>query len=146
MGQPAFKLDDGTDEVPQSAAVIPLKTGPVRLAAEAGVPIIPVSVWGSHRLLTRGHGFSLRRAWRSPVRVHISEPIWHTAEADVAAETERLRAELQDGIDRGIADFEITPEPGAWWQPAHLGGGAMTEAERIAADQHDAATGRHSRG
>jgi 1-acyl-sn-glycerol-3-phosphate acyltransferase len=132
--------------VSRSYTVRDLKTGPVRLAAEAGVPIIPISVWGSHRLLTRGHGFSLRRAWRAPVRVHVSEPIRHTPDADVAAETQRLRAELQDGIDRGIESFPLTPEPGAWWQPAHLGGGAMTEAERIAADEHDTATGRYSRG
>ncbi|CAA9268783.1 MAG: Acyl-CoA:1-acyl-sn-glycerol-3-phosphate acyltransferase [uncultured Arthrobacter sp.] len=132
--------------VSRSYTVRELKTGAVRLAAEAGVPIIPVSVWGSHRLLTRGHGFSLRRAWRSPVRIHVSEPIRQTPDADVAAETEQLRAELQDGIERCIETFPLVPAPGEWWQPAHLGGGAMTEAERAAADAHDLATGRYSRG
>jgi len=29
------------------------KTGAARMAAEAGVPVIPVSVWGAHRLMTR---------------------------------------------------------------------------------------------
>ncbi len=43
MGQPAFKLDDGTDEVPQSAAVIPLKIGPVAAppAPRANLSVVP---------------------------------------------------------------------------------------------------------
>lgn len=132
--------------VSRSFTVRELKTGAVRLAAEADVPLIPVSVWGAHRLMTRDHAFSLRGLWRAPVRVHISEPIRHTPEADVVQETARLRAELQDGIDRGIADFPIDPPPGAWWQPAHRGGGAMTDAERAAADAQDRAAGRYRRG
>ncbi|ELT44518.1 lysophospholipid acyltransferase family protein, partial [Arthrobacter nitrophenolicus] len=54
--------------VSRSFVVRECRTGAVRMAAEAGVPVIPVSVWGTHRLLTRGHGFSLRRGWRAPVR------------------------------------------------------------------------------
>ncbi|MHA7239237.1 lysophospholipid acyltransferase family protein [Arthrobacter sp. TMS1-12-1] len=132
--------------VSRSYTVRALKTGAVRLAAEAGVPVIPVSVWGSHRLLTRGHGFSVRRAWRSPVRVHISPAIRHAPGLDVAEETEKLRQELQDGIETCIADFPVIPEPGAWWMPAHLGGGAMTGTEREAADLEDQKAGRHDRG
>lgn len=132
--------------VSRSFTVRELKTGAVRLAAEADVPLIPISVWGAHRLLTRGHPFSFRRAWGAPVRVHISEPIRHTADADILRETEQLRGELQDGIDRGIADFPIDPPRGAWWHPAHLGGGAMTEAERAAADIQEIAEGRYRRG
>ncbi|WP_026553322.1 lysophospholipid acyltransferase family protein [Arthrobacter sp. H20] len=131
--------------VSRSYTVRELKTGAVRLAVEAGVPIIPISVWGSHRLMSRGHKLSLRTVFRAPVRVHVSKPIWHDADADVTRETAQLRAELQDGIDRGTANFPIDPEPGAWWQPAHRGGGAMTEDERIAADAFDKASGRHER-
>lgn len=132
--------------VSRSYTVRALKTGPVRLAAEAGVPVIPISVWGAHRLLTRGHGFSLKRAWRSPIRLHIGPAIHHSPDVDVAEETERLRRELQAGIETCIADFPVTPAAGAWWMPAHLGGGAMTEAERDAADVADKKAGRHSRG
>ncbi len=135
--------------VSRSYCVRELKTGAVRLAAEANVPIIPVSIWGAHRLLSRGHGFSVRRAWRAPVRVHIGKPIRHSAaltDADVVQETKVLRTELQEGIDRCIADFPLQPEPRAWWMPAHLGGGAMTEEERIEADEVDRAEGRHRRG
>lgn len=132
--------------VSRSYTVRELKTGPVRLAAEAGVPVIPISVWGAHRLLTRGHGFSVRRAWKSPVRVHIGPAIHHAPGLDVAEETEKLRLELQDGITTCIADFPLTPGPAAWWMPAHLGGSALTDAEREAADIADRKAGRHDRG
>ncbi|TYC99050.1 1-acyl-sn-glycerol-3-phosphate acyltransferase [Arthrobacter echini] len=132
--------------VSRSYTVRALKTGAVRLAAEAGVPVIPVSVWGAHRLLSRGHGFSLRRAWKSPVRLHVG-PLLHPAPGlDVAEETGRLRRALQEGIETCIADFPVTPEPGAWWMPAHHGGGALTEDERDAADLADKKAGRHDRG
>ena len=132
--------------VSRSFTVRALKTGAVRLAAEAGVPVIPVSVWGSHRLLTRGHGFSVRRALRTPVRVHIGRALHHSADLDVLQETELLREELQHGIDTCIRDYPGTPEPGAWWMPAHLGGGAMTDSEREAADVADERAGRLDRG
>ena len=40
--------------VSRSFEVQPLKAGAARLAQEAGVPLIPVAVWGAHRILTKG--------------------------------------------------------------------------------------------
>jgi len=120
--------------VSRSFTVRDCKTGAVRMAAEAGVPLIPVSVWGAHRLLTRHHGFSPRRAWRAPVRIHVGRPLLPAdlpgPARDAQPATEQLRRVLQAGIDTAIADFPLTPGPGAWWMPAHLGGGAPTDAER----------------
>lgn len=120
--------------VSRSFTVRDCKTGAVRMAAEAGVPLIPVSVWGAHRLLTRHHGFSPRRAWRAPVRIHVGRPLQPAdlpgPARDAQPATEQLRRVLQAGIDTAIADFPLTPGPGAWWMPAHLGGGAPTDAER----------------
>lgn len=121
--------------VSRSFEVRECKTGAVRMAAEAGVPIIPVSVWGAHRIMTRHHGFSPRRAWRAPVRVHVGEPFTPDPGLDVPAATEALRRALQAGIDAGIADFPLKPAPGAWWMPAALGGGAPTEQERQRLDE-----------
>jgi 1-acyl-sn-glycerol-3-phosphate acyltransferase len=116
--------------VSRSFRVRECKTGAVRMAAEAGVPILPVSVWGAHRLMTRHHGFSPRRAWRAPVRIHVGEPLLPDPAVDAPAATARLREVLQAGIDAGIADFPLAPAPGAWWMPAELGGGAPTEEQR----------------
>ena len=74
--------------VSRSFRVRECKTGAVRMAAEAGVPVIPVSVWGAHRLMTRRHGFSPARAWRAPVRIHVGEPVAVDPSLDAAAATE----------------------------------------------------------
>ncbi|MFC5930164.1 1-acyl-sn-glycerol-3-phosphate acyltransferase [Cryobacterium melibiosiphilum] len=119
-----------------SFTVRALKTGAVRMAAEAGVPIIPVAVWGGHRLLTKNHKPSVREAFRVPVRFAIGEPIPVPRQADAAALTLELHTTLQ-----GLVDALQTSYPadgrGRWWQPAHLGGTAPTpeqaaivEAER----------------
>jgi len=107
----------------------------VRMAAEAGVPIIPVSIWGAHRLMTRRHGFSPARAWRAPVRIHVGEPLAVDPAQDAQQATETLRGALQAGIDACIADFPLAAAPGAWWMPADLGGGAPTDEERRRLDQ-----------
>ena len=125
--------------VSRSFRVRECKTGAVRMAAEAGVPIIPVSIWGAHRLMTRHRGFSPRRAWRAPVRIHVGEPILPDALPDPAHDaqpaTDALRDVLQAGIDAAIADFPLAPRPGTWWMPADLGGGAPTDEERQRLDE-----------
>lgn len=113
--------------VSRSFRVRGCRTGAVRMAAEAGVPIIPVSIWGAHRLMTRRHGFSPARAWRAPVRIHVGEPLRVDPARDARPGTEALRQALQAGIDICIRDFPLKPGPGAWWMPADLGGGAPTE-------------------
>ncbi|MET1088793.1 MAG: lysophospholipid acyltransferase family protein [Arthrobacter sp.] len=128
--------------VSRSFKVRECKTGAVRMAAEAGVPIIPVSVWGAHRLLTRGHGFSPRRAWRAPVRIHVGEPLHVPPDVDAEAATDQLRTRLQWGVDACMADFPLPAVPGAWWIPADLGGGAPTDAERQLLDAEDVLRGR----
>ncbi|MDF9750891.1 lysophospholipid acyltransferase family protein [Arthrobacter sp. ES3-54] len=127
--------------VSRSFTVRECKTGAVRMAAEARVPIIPVSIWGAHRLMTRHHAFSPRRAWRAPVRIHVGAPILPGSlpgpAEDARQATARLATTLQEGIDTGIADFPLQPAPGAWWMPAGLGGSAATEEERRRLDKAD---------
>jgi 1-acyl-sn-glycerol-3-phosphate acyltransferase len=50
------------------------KTGAVRMAIEADVPILPLIVWGAHRLWTKDHPRALGRN-RIPVAVVVGEPI-----------------------------------------------------------------------
>ncbi|MFP3463604.1 lysophospholipid acyltransferase family protein [Arthrobacter globiformis] len=128
--------------VSRSFRVRECRTGAVRMAAEAGVPLIPVSVWGAHRILTRGNGLPLHRIRRAPVRVHIGEPVHLAADIDAEAETARLRRTLQAGIDDAIASFPVAARPGDWWMPADLGGGAISEEERQRLDAADLARDR----
>ncbi|MEF3120740.1 lysophospholipid acyltransferase family protein [Kocuria flava] len=124
--------------VSRSFTVRPLRTGAVRLAAATGAPVVPVAVWGGHRMLTRGRGrLRLRDVWRTPVRVHVGELLRVAPGEDAAAASERLRAGLQAGIDRCTQSYPEVPSPGAWWMPAHLGGGAITAAEQVAHDARE---------
>ena len=50
---------------------------------------------------------------------------------------EHVRAALQAGIDRCIDSYPETPEPGAWWMPAHRGGGAITAEEQGERDERE---------
>ena len=75
----------------------PLKTGAVRMAAQAGVPVIPVVVWGGQRVLTKGQRFSLRRAWHSEIVISVGEPRYPSQDdaPDGEAETSALRTVLR---------------------------------------------------
>ncbi|MDO5663113.1 MAG: lysophospholipid acyltransferase family protein [Brachybacterium sp.] len=112
----------------RNAAVRPhaLRTGAVRLAAEAGVPLIPVSVFGGGRLLGGTEGFRWRRLWRAPISVVVGEPVRIGAEEDVREATERLQRMFSAGVDRALEIFPASLPIGAPWVPADLGGSAPT--------------------
>ena len=57
---------------PHPAALLQFKIGAAWLAARVRAPVVPVAVWGSERVWTRGRGW---RLWRRPrVYVHFGEP------------------------------------------------------------------------
>lgn len=104
------------------------KTGAVRMALEADVPIVPLIVWGAHRLWTKDHPRALGRR-KFPVTVEVGEPI---APAGTAAElSATLRTSMETLLRRAQADY---PAPaGEYWVPRRLGGSAPTieEARRL---------------
>ncbi|KRC62367.1 glycerol acyltransferase [Agromyces sp. Root81] len=119
--------------VSASFTVRELKTGAARLAAEAGVPIIPIAVWGGHRLMTKGRKVKFFERFGVPVSFAFGEPIAVTADEDPHTVTERLRATLQRMVDRLQAEYPVDGT-GKWWQPRSLGGTAPTPEEAAAAD------------
>lgn len=103
-----------------------LKTGAVRLAAEAGVPLIPVTIWGTQRIMTKGQPrdlFSKRH-----VSIVTSEPMYPTG-ADPVAETAELRARMEATLDQQIREYPDGMPAGAWWLPKAYGGSAPTLEE-----------------
>src|SRR5215218_2321824 len=69
-----------------------LKTGAVRIAATAGVPLIPVVLWGTQRLITKDHPRDLSRG--TAVTIRVGEPMSVTGE-EPTAETADLKRSLQ---------------------------------------------------
>jgi 1-acyl-sn-glycerol-3-phosphate acyltransferase len=108
----------------------PFRTGAVRMAQRAGVPVIPCVGWGSHRLVTTGRRFSPYRAWRIPVTVRYGSPIEFGPDEDAVACTARLHEEMERMLDEVQRDYPDGTPAGAWWVPARLGGGAPTSTSQ----------------
>ena len=119
--------------VSASFTVRELKTGAVRLAAEADVPIIPVAVWGGQRLLTKRHRIRFRERFGVPVAFAFGSPIAVGTDEEPHVATDRLRTSLQGLVDELQRRYPVDGT-GAWWQPRHLGGTAPTPEEAAAAD------------
>jgi 1-acyl-sn-glycerol-3-phosphate acyltransferase len=121
--------------ISRSFTVKPIKTGAVRMAAEAGVPIIPVTVWGSQRLWTKSQPRNLTQR-HIPVLIRAGQPFQPTLADDQDELTIDLRDRMTALLDQAQRDYPGAPGPGEdpWWLPAHLGGTAPTPEEAAAAD------------
>ena len=100
------------------------RTGAARMAALAGVPLVPSVSWGSHRLTTTGHPFSPREAWGIPVEIAFGEPLHPTADDDPTEVTIALRDRMRAMLHAVQERYPDGAPAGAWWVPARLGGGA----------------------
>ncbi|GAB3822436.1 lysophospholipid acyltransferase family protein [Kribbella italica] len=115
------------------------KSGTVRMAAAAGVPVIPMILWGTQRMLTKDHPKDFSR--HRNVSITVGAPISVTRQDDATEATEHLRTTMAGMLDETIRAYPEQPA-GAWWLPASYGGGAPTpeEAERL--DQEELARRR----
>ena len=107
------------------------KLGAVRIAAEAGVPLLPVVLWGTQRMMTKDHPRDFSRG--KTIAISVGEPL-HPTGADPEAETAVLHAVMAGLLDDVIRAYPAAEQPpGSWWLPASHGGGAPTleEAARL---------------
>lgn len=94
-----------------------IKSGAVRMAQAADVPLIPMCVFGGARILSYGHR-DLSRGTRVGITVGAPLPMTDDADADTVALRERMRELLDETVAR--YPFEGSP----WWVPQRLGGSA----------------------
>lgn len=121
--------------ISRSFLIKDLKTGAVRIAAAAGVPLVPVVHFGAHRIQTKDHPRDLSR--HKTIMIKCGEAMHPTGD-DPVAETAELHRRMSDLLDRCIREYpEEEKPPGAWWLPQAYGGSAPTleEAERIDAEE-----------
>jgi 1-acyl-sn-glycerol-3-phosphate acyltransferase len=100
------------------------KSGAARMALEAQVPIVPLIVWGAHRIWTKDHPRNLGRE-KTPITVSVGPDLPPTGTADelmnqLRSEMTALLHEVQQSYDH--------PQ-GANWVPRRLGGSAPTMEE-----------------
>lgn len=108
--------------ISKSFEIKELKTGVVRLAMGAGVPIIPTIVWGSQRIWTKGIRKDLRRK-HVPISIAIGAPLLFGRGADVAASEIALRSTMVQML-HSVQDRYPDSHTGQRWAPLRLGGGA----------------------
>ena len=99
-----------------------LKSGAVRLAIGAGVPVIPTIVWGGQRIYTKGVKPNFKRK-KTPISVSFGEPIFYSRETDVEVAEAHLREvliEMLHTVQEKYPDSHL----GQRWAPVRLGGTA----------------------
>nr|WP_240945647.1 lysophospholipid acyltransferase family protein [Rhodococcus sp. HNM0569] len=118
--------------ISRSFEIKDFKSGAARMAIEAGVPIVPMTIWGAQRVWTKGYPKRLGRT-NTPISIAVGEPIEPFEPASEL--TAKVRSEMQRMLGELQRDYEHPA--GAYWVPAKLGGGAPTleEADRMDAEE-----------
>jgi 1-acyl-sn-glycerol-3-phosphate acyltransferase len=100
------------------------KTGAARLALEAQVPIIPMIVWGAHRIWPKDRPKAKFRN-KIPITVAAAPPL------PPHGTPEQLTAALRQAMNAVLYQVqEEYPHPeGEYWVPRRLGGGAPSRDE-----------------
>ena len=121
--------------ISRSFEIKELKTGAVRMAAEADVPLIPVILWGTQRMITKDHPRDFSRG--KTIGISVGAPLRPTG-SNPGAETEQLRSAMAEQLEAAITAYPAQEQPpGSWWLPASYGGSAPTptRAKELDADE-----------
>lgn len=105
------------------------KSGVVRMATEAGVPVLPAVLWGTQRMMTKDHPRDFSRG--NTIGIHVGEPITPVGD-DPDADLARLRESMNALLGKAIREYPVAPG-GQWWAPLSYGGTAPSpdEAKRL---------------
>lgn len=111
--------------ISQSFTVKDIKSGSARMAAAAGVPLIPMALWGTQRLWTKGRARKLAQR-HTPISILIGEPMQPSRKDKQDDVSDELRSRMQALLDRAQQEYPDKPAgpDDDWWLPAHLGGSA----------------------
>ena len=123
--------------ISRSFEVKELKSGATRIAAQAGVPLVPVALWGTQRLMTKDHPRDFSRG--KTIGIRVGEPMYPDG-VDPVGETEELHKRLQTLLDEAIDVYPAEEQPpGSWWLPAARGGSAPTPQRAAEMDAEEKA-------
>ncbi len=126
----------------RSLEIKEIKGGAVRMAQTAKVPLIPMIVFGGHRVLSYGvKDFTRGR----PICMTVGEALPDVQGNEADAVTLQLRARLSSLLDETIARYPDKPQ-GAPWIPHRHGGSAPTLEEARAWEEERRARKAAERG
>ena len=112
------------------------KPGAVRMAQEAGVPILPTTLWGSQRVWSKNTPKHLGRS-NIPVFIMIGEPFHVGPDENRAEATTRLQQVMEAQLRLQQAAYPPMTGSDLIFQPARLGGQAPSPEEAAAEDLAD---------
>ncbi len=121
------------------------KNGAARMAQEAGVPMLPVVIWGSQRVWTKGHPKRLGRS-NVPISVAVGEPIPVAPDDNIDEATATVHAVMETMLHALQESYEALGHDELDFLPARLGGTAPTleDADRMDDDERRDAIRRAS--
>jgi 1-acyl-sn-glycerol-3-phosphate acyltransferase len=102
-----------------------MKTGAARMASSTGTPILPVILWGTQRMWTKGRPRNLTQR-HLPITILVGEPLAPDRRDDRNLVTKELQNRMGALLDRAQREYPAQPSgpDDTWWLPAHLGGTA----------------------
>lgn len=101
------------------------KTGGVRMAAEAGVPILPTVIWGSQRIWTKGKPKHMGRT-NTPITVSVGEHMYYDDSLTPEENTQRVKDVMQQMLTRIRMEYPRMSGDDLQFLPASMGGTAPT--------------------
>jgi len=114
------------------------KSGAVRMAQAAGVPVLPMVIWGSQRVWTKGYPKRLGRT-KVPITLSVGEPV-PAARKDNADDLNTLiRARMTELLHAAQEAYPPVPSDELKFLPVRLGGSAPTLEQATALDEEDSA-------
>jgi len=113
------------------------KSGAVRMAQAAGVPVLPMVIWGSQRVWTKGHPKRLGRT-NVPITLSVGEPILAGRKDDADHINAQIRARMNELLAAAQEDYPALPTNELKYLPARLGGSAPTLEQATVMDDEEA--------
>lgn len=92
---------------------MPAKTGVARLAQLSGVYVLPVGIWGSHRIWNRAGD---RYHWRLPVSLVVGEPVYVLPDEKVGEATRRIMDQICISIAQARRIYPDQDHNAWWWR------------------------------
>jgi 1-acyl-sn-glycerol-3-phosphate acyltransferase len=114
------------------------KSGAVRMAQAAGVPVLPMIIWGSQRVWTKGYPKRLGRT-NVPITLSVGEPITAGRSDDADDINVTMRARMTELLHAAQEAYPPVPSKELTFLPARLGGTAPTLEQATALDDEEAA-------
>ena len=113
------------------------KSGAVRMAQAAAVPVLPMIIWGSQRVWTKGYPKRLGRS-KVPITLSVGEPIVAGRQDSADDINQVLRARMNELLHTAQEAYPAVPGDELKFLPARLGGTAPTLEQATALDEEEA--------